>query len=109
MHPAPSIIVFTALSGAGYPGVPRRNRLGHRVPHIGGEDGKLENEPKKLLGAVVDGVMQLADIRTSAQGLFNLLILGVGLVIANFWFGVHATSTAGVAVRAAETLLGVAP
>jgi nucleoside transporter len=27
------------------------------------------------------------DIRTSAQGLFNLLILGVGLVIANFWFG----------------------
>ena len=26
------------------------------------------------------------DIRTSAQGLFNLLILGAGLVIANFWF-----------------------
>ena len=23
----------------------------------------------------------------SAQGLFNLLVLGVGLVIANFWFG----------------------
>ncbi|MGI8601406.1 MAG: MFS transporter [Verrucomicrobiales bacterium] len=27
------------------------------------------------------------DIRTSAQGLFNLLVLGVGLVVANFWFG----------------------
>ncbi len=27
------------------------------------------------------------DIRTSAQGLFNLLVLGGGLVIANFWFG----------------------
>ncbi len=27
------------------------------------------------------------DIRTSAQGLFNLLVLGMGLVIANFWFG----------------------
>jgi nucleoside transporter len=27
------------------------------------------------------------DIRTSAQGMFNLLVLGVGLVIANFWFG----------------------
>ncbi|MEM7383751.1 MAG: MFS transporter, partial [Verrucomicrobiota bacterium] len=26
------------------------------------------------------------DIRTSAQGMFNLLILGVGLIIANFWF-----------------------
>lgn len=27
------------------------------------------------------------DIRTSAQGLFNLLVLGVGLIIANFLFG----------------------
>jgi len=27
------------------------------------------------------------DIRTSAQGLFNLLVLGIGLIIANFWFG----------------------
>lgn len=27
------------------------------------------------------------DIRTSAQGLFNLLVLGVGLVVANFWLG----------------------
>lgn len=27
------------------------------------------------------------DIRTSAQGLFNLLVLGVGLVAANFWLG----------------------
>jgi MFS family permease len=27
------------------------------------------------------------DIRTSAQGLFNLLVLGVGLIAANFWLG----------------------
>jgi MFS family permease len=27
------------------------------------------------------------DIRTSAQGLFNLLVLGAGVVLANFWFG----------------------
>jgi MFS family permease len=27
------------------------------------------------------------DIRTSAQGLFNLLVLGIGLVVANFWLG----------------------
>jgi MFS family permease len=26
------------------------------------------------------------DIRTSAQGLFNLLVLGIGLIIASFWF-----------------------
>jgi nucleoside transporter len=39
------------------------------------------------------------DIRTSAQGLFNLLVLGVGLVIANFWFGslkAQWTSATGV-------------
>jgi len=39
------------------------------------------------------------DIRTSAQGLFNLLVLGVGLVIANFWFGslkAKWTSASGV-------------
>jgi nucleoside transporter len=38
------------------------------------------------------------DIRTSAQGLFNLLILGVGLVIANFWL---------VALKTKYTLNGV--
>ena len=39
------------------------------------------------------------DIRTSAQGLFNLLVLGAGLVIANFWFGslkAQWTDTSGV-------------
>lgn len=39
------------------------------------------------------------DIRTSAQGLFNLLVLGAGLVLANFWFGAHkatVTSATGV-------------
>jgi len=39
------------------------------------------------------------DIRTSAQGLFNLLVLGAGLVIANFWFGAlkaRWTDAAGV-------------
>ncbi|MGV3774533.1 MAG: MFS transporter [Verrucomicrobiales bacterium] len=38
------------------------------------------------------------DIRTSAQGLFNLLVLGVGLVIANFWF---------TALKAQHTVNGV--
>ena len=38
------------------------------------------------------------DIRTSAQGLFNLLVLGAGLVLANFWFG---------SLKAKWTTLGV--
>lgn len=56
-----------AVSGAGYPGVSSMDIMDNVVPHIGGEDGKLENEPKKLLGRVVDGVMELADIQASAQ------------------------------------------
>jgi MFS family permease len=32
------------------------------------------------------------DIRTSAQGLFNLLVLGAGVVLANFWLGSYKAS-----------------
>jgi aspartate-semialdehyde dehydrogenase len=41
--------------------------LDNVVPYIGGEDAKLENEPKKLLGEVRDGRLSLADMRLSAQ------------------------------------------
>lgn len=56
-----------AISGAGYPGVPSLDILDNVVPHIGGEDVKLENEPKKLLGQVRDNKLVLADIAISAQ------------------------------------------
>jgi len=39
----------------------------------------------------------------------SLLIPTWALVIANFWFGIDATATVGVAERAAELLLGVGP
>ncbi|MCP4426165.1 MAG: aspartate-semialdehyde dehydrogenase [Chloroflexi bacterium] len=61
------ITTMQAISGAGHPGVSSMDVLDNVVPHIGGEDAKLENEPKKLLGAVAEGALQLADIRTSAQ------------------------------------------
>lgn len=61
------ITTMQAVSGAGYPGVSVMDIIDNVVPHIGGEDTKLENEPKKLLGTVADGVLQLADIRASAQ------------------------------------------
>ena len=61
------ITTMQAISGAGYPGVSSMDILDNIVPHIGGEDGKLENEPKKLLGAVQNGQLTLADMRLSAQ------------------------------------------
>lgn len=61
------MVTLQAISGAGYPGVPSMAILDNVIPHISGEDVKLENEPKKLLGRVVDGVMHLADVSISAQ------------------------------------------
>ena len=44
------VSTMQALSGAGYPGIPREDIEGNILPHIGGEEGKIETEPKKLLG-----------------------------------------------------------
>lgn len=61
------LITMQAISGAGYPGVASLDIYDNVVPYIGGEDEKLQNEPKKLLGDVRDGRMILADIAVSAQ------------------------------------------
>ena len=61
------IVTMQAISGAGYPGVASMNIMDNIIPHIGGEDGKLESEPRKLCGKVVDGTFQYADIAISAQ------------------------------------------
>ena len=61
------ITTMQAISGAGYPGVSSLDIYDNVVPHIGGEDEKLQNEPKKLLGDVRDGHMRMADIAVSAQ------------------------------------------
>ncbi|MFQ5399425.1 MAG: aspartate-semialdehyde dehydrogenase [Anaerolineae bacterium] len=61
------MVTLQAISGAGYPGVSSLDIIDNVVPYIGGEDGKLETEPKKLLGAVRDGALHLADVHLSAQ------------------------------------------
>lgn len=61
------IVTMQAISGAGFPGVSSMDILDNIVPYIGNEDTKLENEPKKLLGAVTDGQLHLAEMKLSAQ------------------------------------------
>jgi aspartate-semialdehyde dehydrogenase len=61
------ITTMQAISGAGYPGVPSMAIMDNVIPHIGGEDEKLENEPRKLLGRVVDEELIMADLQLSAQ------------------------------------------
>jgi aspartate-semialdehyde dehydrogenase len=74
-HVAPlaRVLVTTmqAISGAGYPGVASLNILGNVVPHIGGEEGKIESELAKILGAVrvnaEPGFTNLPGMRVSAS------------------------------------------
>lgn len=44
------VVTMQAISGAGYPGVPSMDILGNVIPFIGGEEEKMEEEPRKLLG-----------------------------------------------------------
>lgn len=61
------ITTMQAISGAGYPGVSSLDILDNIVPHIPGEDEKLEQEPKKLLGQMKDGALEMANLQLSAE------------------------------------------
>ncbi len=52
---AVTVTTMQALSGAGYPGVPSLDAQGNVIPFIEGEEEKIEKEPKKILGSLVDG------------------------------------------------------
>jgi aspartate-semialdehyde dehydrogenase len=61
------VVTMQAISGAGYPGVASFDILDNVIPFIGGEEDKLEIEPRKLLGTVGNGVIDLADMIVSPQ------------------------------------------
>jgi aspartate-semialdehyde dehydrogenase len=60
-------VSMQALSGAGYPGVPSMDIIDNVIPYIGGEEEKVEWEPRKMLGAVEDGEIALAPFAISAH------------------------------------------
>ena len=63
------VSTLQAVSGAGYPGVPSLDIIDNVIPNIGGggEEAKIESEPRKLLGLVRDGRVVEAQIGISAQ------------------------------------------
>lgn len=61
------VVSLQALSGAGYPGVPSLDIIDNVVPFIGGEEEKVEWEPRKMLGSLVDANFTLADVKISAH------------------------------------------
>jgi aspartate-semialdehyde dehydrogenase len=62
-------VSLQALSGAGYPGVPSLDIMDNIVPNVanGGEEEKVEWEPRKMLGKFASDKIELADIRFSAH------------------------------------------
>jgi aspartate-semialdehyde dehydrogenase len=45
------VTTLQAISGAGYPGIPSLDIQDNVIPHIGGEEEKMESETRKILGA----------------------------------------------------------
>jgi len=61
------VATMQAVSGAGYPGVASLDILGNVIPHIKDEEQKIETETLKMLGRLVNGVVQDAPIAVSAH------------------------------------------
>lgn len=56
-----------ALSGAGYPGISSLDITDNIIPHIKGEEEKVEWEPRKMLGKLDGDKIALADIAFSVH------------------------------------------
>ena len=61
------VSTMQAVSGAGYPGVASLDILGNVVPHIGGEEEKIERESRKILGTLGPGGVEPAAFAVSAH------------------------------------------
>ncbi|HET9914861.1 MAG TPA: aspartate-semialdehyde dehydrogenase [Anaerolineales bacterium] len=62
-------VSMQALSGAGYPGVPSLDIMDNVIPNVanGGEEDKVEWEPRKMIGKLNNGKIDLADIKFSVH------------------------------------------
>lgn len=61
------VSTMQAVSGAGYPGVPSLDIVGNVIPHIGGEEEKIERESRKILGRLANGAVEPAGFAVSAH------------------------------------------
>jgi aspartate-semialdehyde dehydrogenase len=62
-----TVATLQAVSGAGYDGVSSMEILDNAIPHIGGEERKMETESKKLLGAFDGTDVAYHDARVDAS------------------------------------------
>ncbi|MEW5828791.1 MAG: aspartate-semialdehyde dehydrogenase, partial [Chloroflexota bacterium] len=94
------VVSLQALSGAGYPGVPSLDIIDNVIPHIGGEEEKVEWEPRKMLGSLGAQGVELADIRLSAHT--NRVAVADGhIVVASVELGTEVSPEEAAAAMAA--------
>jgi aspartate-semialdehyde dehydrogenase len=61
------VSTMQAVSGAGYPGIASLDIVGNVIPHIAGEEEKIERESRKVLGTLSNGVVHPAEFAVSAH------------------------------------------
>ncbi|WP_134671266.1 aspartate-semialdehyde dehydrogenase [Halorussus marinus] len=61
------VSTLQAVSGAGYSGVSSMEILDNVLPHIGGEEDKMETESRKLLGSFDGATLSHHDVSVSAS------------------------------------------
>jgi aspartate-semialdehyde dehydrogenase len=61
------VSTMQAVSGAGYPGVPSLDIVGNVIPHVAGEEEKIERESRKILGALSNGAVEPAGFPLSVH------------------------------------------
>ncbi len=60
-------VSMQAISGSGYPGVASLDIYDNILPYIAGEDEKVEQEPRKILGTLRDSTIEFAPLVISAH------------------------------------------
>ena len=61
------VVSMQSVSGVGYPGVSTLDILDNVIPYIGNEEPKLEEEPRKMLGALAGDHIDYAGFVMSAH------------------------------------------
>lgn len=61
------VSTMQAVSGAGYPGVSSLDIVGNVIPHISGEEEKIERESRKILGTLSNGAVEPSELAISVH------------------------------------------
>jgi aspartate-semialdehyde dehydrogenase len=84
------VSTLQAVSGAGYPGVASLDIVGNVIPHIAGEEEKIERESRKILGTLASGAVEPADFLVSAHS-NRVAVVDGHMMTVSVGFGTRVT------------------